>query len=254
MSWAGRRRLVILIIIGAVVVAFLSIVLISALYKAPSCSDGVQNQGEAGIDCGGPCALLCSAQEQPPTVLFTKTVTNGEGRIDVVADVENKNSDAAAKNVPYVITLYDANQMLIGQASGMLDLPPNASVPVFAPSVASGNQAVKGAFLDIDPTSLQWFSMPTDTRVVPTIVTAGLGGTISAPRVEATLANPSTAPLTNVQVIVFVHDGAGNIIASSATVVPTIPAQGQATAFFTWNGAFSGVPGPIEAIPVIPLP
>lgn len=26
----------------------------------PSCSDGIQNQGEAGVDCGGPCALCTS--------------------------------------------------------------------------------------------------------------------------------------------------------------------------------------------------
>ncbi|HOW37016.1 MAG TPA: hypothetical protein PLK34_02105 [Candidatus Pacearchaeota archaeon] len=28
----------------------------------PSCSDGIQNQGEDGIDCGGPCPTLCSPE------------------------------------------------------------------------------------------------------------------------------------------------------------------------------------------------
>jgi hypothetical protein len=256
MSWAGRRRLVISIIVGAVVVAFLSILFISTLYKAPSCSDGIQNQGEEGVDCGGPCSNLCYDQEQQPTVLFTKAVDNGQGRLDAIAEVENPNSDAAAKEVAYTITFYDANQVPINPpASGMLDLPPNATVPVFIPGVATSNKAVAGAFLTIATSSIQWFSMPlASAPVAPVVLTPQLGGSSSAPRIQATLTNNSITPLTNIQAVVFVHDSTGNIIAASATVVPVVPAQGSATALFTWNAPFSGVPALIEVIPVTSLP
>ncbi|AKT35959.1 DNRLRE domain-containing protein [Chondromyces crocatus] len=30
-------------------------------YTAPTCSDGIQNQGETGVDCGGPCSPCASA-------------------------------------------------------------------------------------------------------------------------------------------------------------------------------------------------
>ena len=33
---------------------------------AATCSDGIQNQGETGIDCGGPCAACAPAPNQPP--------------------------------------------------------------------------------------------------------------------------------------------------------------------------------------------
>jgi hypothetical protein len=254
MSWAAGRRLIILLIIGAVVAAFLAILFISTVYKAPSCSDGVQNQGEAGVDCGGPCVNRCAAQEQSPTVLFTKAVPNGTGRTDAVAEVENKNSDAAARNVAYTITFYGAGQSVIGQASGTLDLPPNATVPVFIPGVASGNQQVVNAFLEINTSSLQWVSMPTDTRILPQVATPQLQGTVSAPRVEAVLTDASVTALTNVHAIVFVYDSAGDVIGASSTILPTIPAQGQATALFTWSAAFPAVPTLIEVIPVIPLP
>jgi len=29
----------------------------------PTCSDGIQNQGEAGVDCGGPCPYACEVEE-----------------------------------------------------------------------------------------------------------------------------------------------------------------------------------------------
>jgi len=254
MSWAARRRFFILCIIGIVVIAFLATLFIATFYKAPTCTDGVQNQGETGIDCGGPCPYLCREQQQPPTVLFTKALGNGAGRIDVVAEIENKNAGAAAKNVPYSITLYGADHSLVQKVDGTLDLPPGASIPVFFPGIAPGKRSVASAFLDIAPSAPRWFSLPRDPRIVPTVSNITQGGTTSVPRIEAILTNPSVTVLTNVQAIVLVRNSKGDVVAASSTVVPLIPAQGQATATFTWNSAFSEVPASIEVIPIVPLP
>src|SRR3989344_5537994 len=154
MSWAARRRFAILLIIGAVAVAFLAILSISVFYKAPTCTDSRQNQNETGVDCGGPCAYLCTAEEYPPTVLFTKALQNGAGRTDVIAMVENKNADAAAKHVPYEIALYGVEQVLIQKVSGTLDLPPNTTIPVYVPAIALGKQEATQAFLTIYTSAL----------------------------------------------------------------------------------------------------
>ena len=254
MNWAARRRFIILFIIGAVVVAFFATVSIATFYKAPSCSDGIQNQGEAGIDCGGPCPYLCVDQERPPTVLFTKAIPNGAGRTDVVASIENINATAAAKNVPYTVTLYGANQVFVQQTTGTIDLPPATTVPVFIPGISSGNQNITNVFLTIDPSTIQWFTMTNDSGSKPVVSNITLGGTTAAPRIDAILSNASVLTLSNVQVIVLVHNSQNEVIAASQTLLSRIPAQGQATATFTWNAAFSSVPAAIEVIPVIPLP
>lgn len=254
MSWAARRRFFILIIIGAVAVAFLIVMFISVFTKAPSCTDNTQNQGETGIDCGGPCAYLCTALVQPPTVLFTKAIQNSAGRIDVIAEVENRNADAAAKDVQYSITLYGSDQSLIQKVTGTFDLPPGASVPIFVPGISSGKQEVVNAFLDIVPSSLQWFVLPINSRILPTVSNTKQFGTTSAPRIEAVLANPSTTTLTNVRVIVIVRNNLGDVIAASSTIAPDIPAQGLSTATFTWNNAFNDVPASIQVVPIVPLP
>ncbi len=254
MSWAARRRFIIFLIVGTIAIAFLATVSIATFYKSPSCTDSVQNQDEEGIDCGGACQYLCLVEQQPPTVLFTKVIQNGEGRVDVIAEVENKNAAAAAKNVPYRITIYGADQMLIQEITGRLDLPPGAHVPVFVPGVSLGRQIVANAFLDIQASSPQWFTLPVDSRIVPIVSTPTLGGTTSAPRIEAVLTNPSVAPLVNIKVIILVYGDTGEVIAASATVVPSIPAQGFSTATFTWNNAFSSAPALIKVVPIIPLP
>lgn len=253
MLWAARRRFLILLIIGAVIAAFLSVVLIATVSKAPSCTDGVQNQNEAGIDCGGPCAYLCTAQNQPPTVLFTKALEYGDGRTDVIASIENKNTTAAARNVPYRITLYGKGQVLIQEVTGTVDLPPGASVPVYVPQIFSGKQTVTGAFLNVATSSLQWFSMTPNQRSVPLVSNTTQSGTLGGLRVQAILTNPTVTPFNNVQTIVIVHNKNGDVIAASQTVVPSIPAQGQAIATFTWNRAFPETPAAIEIVPIIPL-
>ena len=254
MSWAARRRLIILLIIGALVVAFLASVSIATFYQTPSCTDDKQNQGESGVDCGGPCSYLCTADAQPPTVLFTKAVSNSAGRTDIIALVENKNAIAAAKNVPYRIQLYGADRTLLRELTGTLDLPPGATEPVFLPGVSSGKQIVAGAFLTIDPSAPKWFTLASDTRTMPRVSSTNQTGTRDAPRVEAVLTNASVTPLTGVRVIVLVRNQEGSVIAASQTIVPVIPAQGNATATFTWNSAFPDTPASIGVMPIIPLP
>lgn len=253
MPWAARRRFFILLIIGAVIVAFLSVVLIATVSKAPSCTDSVQNQDETGIDCGGPCAYLCTAQNQPPTVLYTQAIEYGGGRTDVIASIENKNTTAAAKNVPYRITLYGKGEALIQEMTGTVDLPPGVSVPIYVPQIFSGKQAVIGAFLSVATSSVQWFSMTPNQRSVPLVSNTTQSSTLSGPRVQAVLINPTATPVNNVRTIVIVHNKNGNVIAASQTVVPTIPAQGRATATFTWSKAFSEPSAAIEVVPIIPL-
>jgi hypothetical protein len=254
MSWAARRRFIILFGIGAVVVAFLAVVLIATFTKAPSCSDGVQNQGESGIDCGGSCRYLCTALMQPPKVLFTRAISNGAGSTYIIASVENKNSAAAAKNVPYSAQLHSAKGFLIQKVSGTLDLPPGATVPVFIPGIFSGKQAVTNAFLTITQSSPEWFSLDAGSRSMPLVSNTKQGGTQDTPRIEATLTNPDAVALTNVRVIVLVRNANADVIAASETVVPVIRAQGTATAIFTWNNAFSDTPASIEVVPLIQLP
>lgn len=255
MSWAARRRLFVLLIVGAVIIAFTSIIFIATLYKAPSCTDKTQNQGETGIDCGGPCAYLCVELQQPPTVLFTKSFTDTTtGRTVVVASIENKNNAAAARDVPYRVTIYGEGQTLIQSISGTFDLPPAATATVFLPGIFSGKQRVTGAFLNVDASLVDWFTMTNDPRTIPGVSNSTLGGTTDAPRIEAVLSNGSAAMLTNVQVIVLVRDVLQNVIAASQTIVPAIPPQGRASAIFTWNTPFVGQPAAIEVIPVIPLP
>jgi len=255
MNWAARRRLIIVLILVTVGLAIVGGILFATLYQAPSCSDKKQNQDEAGVDCGGSCAYLCTAQKTPPTVLFSLLLPTNTGRTDFVALVENKNTDAAAKKVPYKISLYTSGQALVRVLQGTIDLPPHTSVPIYVPNVGSTGQVAR-VFLEIASSSPRWFTLTsaTDPRIIPTVANKPLvGADSSTPRVEAVLGNADVSPMFNVHAVVLVHGTSGNVIAASETVLQTIPAHGQATAIFTWNEAFPGTPVSVEVLPIIPL-
>lgn len=254
MSWAARRRLVILIILGFFVAAVAAVIFIATIYKAPTCFDNAQNQDESGIDCGGSCSRLCNAQVQPPTVLFTKAFPNGFGGTNVVALVQNQNANAYAKAVPYALTVYAADQTIIYSATGTVDLPPSSSVPVFVPGIQTGNQVPARVFLAIDPSAPDWQRAGTDTRIIPGVSNVTLGGTATAPTITATLTNPSTTSLSNVLVVAMVRDSSGNVIAASQTVVQAIASLSSAQALFTWTAPFTAVPASTQVVPVIALP
>ena len=254
MTWAGERRLFAFLIIGAILAALLALVFIAVFYQEPTCSDGIMNQDEEGVDCGGSCRYLCTMSVEPPTVLFTQALDNGEGRTDVIALVENKNHGIAAEDVPYMITIYGYDQSLVHTASGTFDLPPGETVPVFLPGIASGFAAVGTAFLTVDADEVKWYALPQDPRIVPRVSNTALGGTVENPRVTAVVANPDVRPMVKMRVIAVVRDASGNAIAASQTILASIPPQGEATAIFTWNSAFDGVPVSIQVLPAVPLP
>lgn len=90
------------------------------LKPAPSCFDNIQNQGEQGIDCGGPCAKVCipstlkpiEASGQPQ--IFHPTASG----INVLAKIQNPNPGYAAGNFMYAFTFHDDHDNVIQKISG----------------------------------------------------------------------------------------------------------------------------------------
>ncbi len=254
MSWAARKRLLILAIIAVVALIALVLLYYATLYHAPSCTDRIQNEGEAGIDCGGPCPYLCLSQAQAPVVRFTQSLAGAPGRTDVIAYIDNPNQNAYARGVSYEVEVFGPDHTLAGPTiAGTTDLPSGATVPIFIPNIDSSRSPISTAFLMVDSTDIKW-QAGRDVRVVPSIVNQILSGTKSNPHITAVLSNPSAYPMQNVKVIVAVFNSAGNVIAASSTVLPSISGQGSAQAIFTWNSAFSSTPARIDVLPVIGLP
>lgn len=89
---------------------------------APTCYDGIQNQSEAGVDCGGVCAKQClpalaplSAGDVSVLPLF---VSPAGSRVSLVTEVKNSNPDWGAQSFAYTFHVYDSGDKEIGAFSG----------------------------------------------------------------------------------------------------------------------------------------
>lgn len=93
---------------------------------APSCFDGIQNQGEEGVDCGGPCLLSCERREvKRIEVLWTEAMPGQDNFYDLAAQIKNPNQNYGSGQIPYHFELYDSKDNLITQCSGSTFILPN---------------------------------------------------------------------------------------------------------------------------------
>jgi len=112
MNWRLRKQIIYGIIIYLI---FFSIFfLIYKKIRGPviaTCFDNKKNQGEEGIDCGGPCPPCELKYAQPLKVYSTKYLVYPNS-IDILGILENPNENLALKKVKYYFEIYDKNNFL----------------------------------------------------------------------------------------------------------------------------------------------
>ncbi|HEY0010904.1 MAG TPA: hypothetical protein VGB97_03270 [Candidatus Paceibacterota bacterium] len=250
MSWAGRRKALIITVASMTLLAVLAIIGFAVFYQVPSCSDGKQNQDERGIDCGGACSLVCTADVGTlPIVNFVRPTTPQPGRTDIIAYIENRNTNAEAEDAPFLLEVHDAQGRVIATKTVTVDLPAATVVPFYAANVAPRGTEAGVAFLTPKAESIIWTRPPASRPVLPSVsniaVTEG-----DAPRITATLVNPFAEPVYNTVLVATVFDVSGNAMAASQTLVPTLPSQGTSPLIFTWNAPFAASVARYEILPV----
>jgi hypothetical protein len=95
-----------------------------ATRSAPSCFDGIQNQEEEGIDCGGPCQSCELATLKDLEILWTKAIHVKDNFYDLGAQIKNHNQNYGSGQIPYYFRFYDSQGNLIGQRAGLTYILP----------------------------------------------------------------------------------------------------------------------------------
>ena len=72
-------------------------------HKTPTCFDGVKNQNEKGLDCGGVCTRICSGDISTPIVMWQRVFQVTPGVYSAVAYIQNPN----VLNRPYKVLAND---------------------------------------------------------------------------------------------------------------------------------------------------
>lgn len=245
-----KRRLLYLTGIG---LFFLAIIGGPIAYKLltipPTCTDGIQNQGETNIDKGGPCVLLDERVLQPHAVLWSRGFFVRDGTYNAVAYIENPNETAGVEAAQYRFKLYDADNILIAERVGTTVIMPGGITPVLESRIDTGHRIVVHTYFEFI-TPLVWKHMQNMSTVI-VINDKTTANTATAPQVSASVRNASVGTLRKVGFVAVVFDASGNAFAGSATALDSFEAETTSNLVFTWPDSFTSPVGHVDVIPVV---
>jgi len=249
LTWSGRRKLI-YYSVGVVVLVVLVWVTWALFFNVPpTCFDGKQNQGELGVDCGGPCSLLCADTAREPVLLWSRAFQTGPTSYTAAAYIQNNNPGAGAKNVAYSFQLFDANNNLVVKRDGVANLPPITTIPIIEPNIIVGNRTVvrvQFAFSNTPPAV--WNKVSASSMPMLSIAEQNLN--TDASRLGATVVNDTLTDAQNVTVAAVLFDSGGVARAASKSLIVYVPAKSSMPVVFTWAG---GVPNIVRAqITILP--
>jgi hypothetical protein len=237
--WSMRRKfLYFLLFVGVIILLSIYPIYKTFFSAAPTCFDGKQNQGEVGVDCGGPCTLVCSQQVTPVNIIWGNFFKVQDGIYDIAALIENQNTGAGVKHLAYTLRLFDGSNQLIAERSGVSFLNPNERTLLFEPNVEVLNQVP--ARVEVDLGTPEW-TVAKDTKPSLVVKNKVLSNTDTEPRLTVTLENDDNTPLQNIEARALVYDAQRNIIAVSSTFVDGLIPGESRTVFFTWPNPISGI-------------
>ncbi len=251
MDWSTSHKTKIIGIIAIIVIILAAIFVYFKFIKHdPTCFDGIQNQDERGIDCGGICSLMCLSDVRPLIPLWTRPIKITGDVYSVVSYIENQNIGNGVEEIPYEIRMYDDKNILVAQPiQGKTFIGPNDRTAIFETGIKVGNRVPKTAFLKFLETPKfvrvdnRWNdqSLAAQNDVLTDIDTA--------PKLSAQIKNLTLETFHNIPVVAIIYDDKGNAIASSQTFVDEIDPDASVPVYFSWPEPFSGVAARREIIP-----
>ena len=247
LSWGGRRQLLYAAVAAAVAVAALFALYQVFFTATPTCHDGVQNGSEAGVDCGGGCALLCPSQSRAPVVLWARAFRASASAYTAAAYVQNQNAGAYAPEVPYTFQLFDEDNLLVAERTGTMILPPVQTIPLIEPNIEVGDRVVARTLLSFAKNPFWLRAKEGDfpaLRTTGILLKEGDAGTV----LNATLINDSSYDSRS-QVGAVLFDAQGVALAASRTAL-SIGRKSQEPLFFTWPQVVQGaIRAEVTALP-----
>jgi Mg-chelatase subunit ChlD len=242
-QWAKRRKLMYTSIAVGVLSVVFGVQGFRAFYEPPTCFDGRKNGGETGVDCGGPCARICSVDVKPLSLQWVKHFKIRDGEYSVVAHIENPNGNAGVLELPYVFRLIDRFGNVLTEVDGTSYAEPNESFPIFEGPLYLTDEPARAEFeFSREPVYVK--QIPEEKKLI--IENSTLLSSETAPKISTLVQNTSISAISDIVALAVVYDGADNPVAVSKTDVNYLSPNSRERITFTWPDPFKIEPGVCE--------
>ncbi len=234
LTWSGRRKALYTSVAG--VIGFMMLIVVyQTLLSAPAlCTDSKQNGGEHGVDCGGPCSILCKSEVRAPVVSWARAFESAPQTYTAAAYIQNNNVGAGARRVTYTFQLFDEENKLVVDRAGVTDLPPVPTVPIIEAGINVGYRNVSRALFSFSSEPM-WVK----AEALPRLAVSGQKLAADGSRLEASVSNDSFVDVrATVAAVLFDAEGVARAASKSTA---TVPARSSIPVVFTWGAPASGI-------------
>lgn len=239
------------IIIGLIFLAVFALTgfgIKTVVTPTPTCTDGVMNGEEEGIDCGlFACNKYCEPDLAPPKVLSTKLIQAGKGDYDFVAEIENPHRQFGASEVHYeLILLNDSGNELL-KREGVFYILPGQTKFLILPFLTTQNNV---ANIELKIKSAKWQridsleGMNLVVRNERFISNSNGGGSVNA-----VIFNDSDFDFDMIDIDVILYDHKKEIIGVNKSNIRTFVARSERAFQVVWPFPIQGSISKIDVRP-----
>jgi hypothetical protein len=210
-----------------IAVVFFSIIGLAVYFgvirKEPTCFDGIQNQGEEEIDCGGPCEA-CPIPPPPVEDLiisWEKIIPSGQNLYDLVAQIKNSNTDYGANLIGYNFKIYDKQNSLLNKKEGKTFILPGETKYIIEPFISS-EKADRTVFeiSQIDWQRLKVYKEP--EIIIKEKIYQNLSGNPYYGEASGIVINKSSYDFDKILINVVLYGGEENVLGAGSVELSTM--------------------------------
>ena len=220
------------LIIGLVFVLILSGIgygIYSNLGMKVSCTDGIKNGKEEGVDCGSlACGKACEPAIMPINIISSQFFKVGQGDYDFVAQLSNPNVSYGASRLEYSL----------GSTSGSFYILPGQTKWLVLTALKI-TEEVGGINLVIN--NAQWEKLDMPNNAVNFVLRRkDYRPTQKGTELDAILYNDSNYDFDKIDVVVILFNDAGSIVGVSKTDIRTFISKSERGFNVAWPFALPG--------------
>lgn len=252
LGWGTKRKLKYFLIVFGIFLIGAVIFLWPYFNRPPTCFDGKQNGDESGIDCGGSCAKVCTAEALRLVTLWSRAFEVVPGKYNLMAYIENQNREAGIRKIYYEFRAYDEDNIFLARREGSTFISSNDRTAIFEAGIDTGSRVPERVDFKFT-TSPVWSKVTREQKnsLAVSVEDKVLTNPFDRPKLEADVVNRTINRIKNLDVYAILYDENDNVVNVSKTFIEDLPKNGKAPVVFTWPRPFEDQPARIDIFPQV---
>ncbi|MEK7574853.1 MAG: hypothetical protein AAB511_01340 [Patescibacteria group bacterium] len=213
-----------------------------------SCSDGIRNQNEEDVDCGGICRNACVpvAKYELSTSSAGFVEAGAANKYDLYGEVINPNNDFGSNEFQYSFKLKDSSGNLMAVKSGTAFILPGEKKYILENNVESATAPASVELEVKDPNWIEFVGYEKPQLKIVNKNYTEISSGVGFGEAIGLLKNESPFDFSLIKIEIILKNAENNIVALNSTEIRTVKSGENREFRALWPNKFSGTVGNME--------